>query len=119
MPERFQEEVEMKFKISVIDSTTRSPHSAEEIAAIDEINLYMSERGYRVLAVGMEAPESATVFDNRGNSDLSHSGAFQRGEEFVSGFWVVDVPSEAVAIDLAKECSKACNRKVELRKIIG
>jgi hypothetical protein len=118
MPERFQEEVEMKFKISVIDSTTRSPHSAEEIAAIDEI-LYMSERGYRVLAVGMEAPESATVFDNRGNSDLSHSGAFQRGEEFVSGFWVVDVPSEAVAIDLAKECSKACNRKVELRKIIG
>ena len=75
MPERLQDEIEMKFKISVIDSMTRSPHSAEEIAAIDEINLYMSERGYRVLAVGMESPESATVFDNRWNKDLSQVGA--------------------------------------------
>lgn len=46
----------MKFLVSVIDSTTRSPHSPEEIAAIDEFNDTIREAGQRIFAGGLDSP---------------------------------------------------------------
>ncbi len=54
----------MRFVISVIDSQTRSPHSPEEIAAIDAINVEMRNAGYRVFAGGLDSPDSSKVFNS-------------------------------------------------------
>ena len=109
----------MRFLISVIDSQTRSPHTPEEIAAIDAINVEMVNSGYRVFAGGIDAPSKAIVFDNRNDSTHRSEGSFYSGEEFFSGFWIIDVPSQEVAEELAMKGSIACNRKVELRPLLG
>lgn len=109
----------MRFVISVIDTQTRSPHSPEEIAAIDALNVEMADAGYRVFAGGIDEPAKATVFDNRQNAGQQSDGAFYAGNEFFSGFWIIDVPSREIAEELARKGSLACNRKVELRPLLG
>ena len=109
----------MKFVITVIDTQTRSPHTPQEIAAIDAFNDKLSAAGYRVLAVGLETPQQALVIDARGGEVLSTPGLLHDTTEFASGIWIIDVPSREIAIELAAQGSKACNRKVELRPIIG
>lgn len=109
----------MKFLISVIDTQTRSPHTPSEIAAIDAFNEKLVKAGERVLAIGLESPNDATVVDARGQSIETQSGPLHSTEEFVSGIWIIDVSDHETALQLAKEGSKACNRKVELRPIIG
>jgi hypothetical protein len=109
----------MKFMISVIDSKTRSPHTKEEIAAIDAVNEEMIKGGYRVLAEGIDSPSKASVFDfTTGSSEIT-SGPFVRGEEFFSGLWIIDVPNEEIAREFAEKGSRACNRKVELRPLLS
>ena len=109
----------MRFVISVIDSQTRSPHSPEEIAAIDAINLEMQNAGYRVFAGGLDSPDSSSVFDYRVGSTSKTDGPFKPGSEFFSGFWIIDVPNREIAEELARKGSIACNRKVELRPLLG
>ena len=40
-------------------------------------------------------------------------------EEHFSGFWLVEAPDLETARNLALEGSNACNRKVELRPLLG
>ena len=109
----------MKFIISVIDTQTRSPHTPEEIAEINAFNEKLVKAGQRVLAVGLESPNDAIVVDARGQSIETKSGPLHSTEEFASGIWIIEVSDYETATQLAKEGSKACNRKVELRPIIG
>ncbi|MEY4477053.1 MAG: hypothetical protein RJA31_557 [Actinomycetota bacterium] len=108
----------MKFLLSVIDAVSGSA-TADEVPAIDEFNAELVAKGYWVLAAGVGAPDTATVFDNRAGAGLETSGGYVSADEFVAGFWIVDVPSEAIARELAAAGSKACNRKVELRAFLN
>ena len=105
--------------ISVIDSQTRSPHSAEEIKAIDDFNDKIEAAGQRIMACGMESPATSIVFDYRNGKKVSHNGPLIDSPEFVSGFWIINVTSRDEAEALAAEGSRCCNRKVELRQLIG
>jgi len=109
----------MRFLISVIDSQSRSQHTPEEVAAIDSFNEFLVAKGYRILAVGLEDPKSAKVFDYRTGENSITSGPFLAANEFTSGIWMIDVPTLEVAEELAAQGSQACNRRVELRAIIG
>ena len=109
----------MRFVISVIDTQTRSPHTPAEIAAIDAINVEMQNAGYRVFAGGLDAPSTSVVFDFRENSMQRVDGPFYQAAEFFSGFWIIDVPNKEIAEELAVKASKACNRRVELRALLG
>ncbi len=109
----------MKFIISVIDTETRPPHSSAEIAAIDAFNNKLVSAGQRVLAIGLESPNDSQVVDARAGQTTITPGPLHETKEFVSGVWIVEVADHETALQLAKEGSKACNRKVELRPIIG
>jgi hypothetical protein len=109
----------MRFVISVIDTQTRSPHTPEEIAAIDAINVEMQNAGYRVFAGGLDSPSTSAVFDFRASSTLRVDSPFHQGAEFFSGFWIIDVPNKDIAEELAMKASRACNRRVELRALLG
>jgi hypothetical protein len=39
--------------------------------------------------------------------------------EHIAGFWVIDGPDLGVALKLAAEGSRRCNRKVELRPFLS
>lgn len=107
----------MKYLLSVIDSVSGSGTS-DEIAAIDEFNDHLVANGYWVMAAGVGAPDTATMFDFRDGAERSQTGPYVSSDEFVAGFWVIDVPSDDIAHHLAAQGSRACNRRVELRPFL-
>ena len=111
----------MQYLISVIDegqaAAAGSDYSAtpEEDAAIDEFNARLQAEGYWVFAGGLGAPDAATTIDSRGASVVMTDGPFLESKEFLAGFWIIEAPDLDVALKLAAEGSKACNRKIEVR----
>jgi hypothetical protein len=59
------------------------------------------------------------VFDSRNGAEITIPGPHHPSAEYFSGFWIVTVDSLETAQQLAAEGSKACNRKVELRPLLG
>jgi hypothetical protein len=108
----------MKFLISVIDDLAISGTSTE-MAAIDKFNDDLRANGQFIFAWGLEDPKTATVIDNRNDAGIETGKPLFDSIENISGFWLVEVSDKEIAQKLAFEASKACNRKVELRKLHG
>ena len=109
----------MRFLINVIESIERPAHSRQEIDAIDAFNNEMVAAGERVLAVGIASPENSIQIDNRDGQVKYIKESLADSNEYVSGFWIIDVPNREIALELAARGSKACNRRVELRPLLG
>jgi hypothetical protein len=87
----------------------------EEDAAIDVFNDRLQAEGHWVFAGGLAAPDTATVIDNRGGEAMVTDGPFLESKEYLAGFWIIEAPDLDVALELAADGSKSCNRKVEVR----
>ena len=90
----------------------------QEQAAIDVFNDRLQAEGHWVFAGGLAAPSSATVIDNRGAEAMFTDGPFLESKEYLAGFWIIEAADLDVALKLAAEGSKACNRKVEVRPFV-
>ena len=107
----------MRYLVSMIDDQTGSA-TPSEIAAIDAFNDRLQAAAHWVFAGGLSSPSSATVIDNRGGESLFTDGPFLESKEYLAGFWVIEAPDLDVALKLAAEGSKACNRRVEVRPFL-
>ena len=107
----------MQYLVSVITDTGDLGTPAE-MAAIDVFNDRLQAEGHWVFAAGLAAPSSATVIDNRGGEAMFTDGPFVESKEFLAGFWIMEAGDLDVALRLAAEGSKACNRKVEVRPFL-
>jgi hypothetical protein len=107
----------MQYLFSVIhdDSGLATP---DEDAAIDVFNARIQAEGHWVFAAGLASPSTATVIDNRGEEAMFTDGPFLESKEYLVGFWIIEAPDLDVALKLAAEGSKACNRKVEVPPIL-
>ena len=114
----------MQFLVSVIDdpaslatpdemATVGNPES--ESRTLDAFNDRLVAEGYWVFAGGLAVPSTATVIDNRGGEALFTDGPFVESKEYLGGLWIIEAADLDVALKLAAEGSKACNRKVEVR----
>ena len=108
----------MQYLVSVIDDNAGLATPGED-AAIDVFNDRLQAEGHWVFAAGLEAPSTATVIDGRGGEPLFTDGPFVESKEYLAGFWIIQAPDLDVALQLAAEGSKACNRKVEVRPLHG
>ena len=107
----------MQYLLSVINDSA-SLATPDEAAAIDVFNDRLQAEGHWVFAGGLGAPIAATVIDNRGEAALVTDGPFLESKEYVVGFWIIEAADLDVALKLATEGSKACNRKVEVRPFL-
>ena len=107
----------MQYLVSVITGTTDLA-TADEEAAIDVFNDRLQAEGHWVFAGGLGGPDTATVVDNRDARALFTDGPFVESKEFLIGFWIIEAPDLDVALRLAADGSKACNRKVEVRPFL-
>ena len=110
------QEGHMRYFIGVIDREFGGADHGEH-AAIDAFNDRLVADGHFILALGISSPSRSVVLDNRGGAGIAIPGPLHYTEEFISGFWLIDVPDEATGLALAAEGSKACNRRVEARPI--
>ena len=104
----------MQYLVSVIDDTAGLA-TPDEMTAIDAFNDQLKADGYWVFAGGLAAPSSATVVDNRGSEAMVTDGPFLESKEYLVGFWIIQAADLDMALKLAAEGSKACNRKIEVR----
>jgi hypothetical protein len=107
----------MRYLVSVIDDTTGLA-TPDEMTAIDAFNDRLRADGHWVFAGGLAAPSTATVIDNRGGTLMFTDGPFLESKEYLAGFWIIEAADLDVALELAAEGSKHCNRKVEVRPFL-
>lgn len=107
----------MQYLLSVIhDRLDRA--TPDEMADIDVFNDRLQAEGYWVFAGGLGAPATATVIDNRDGQAVFTDGPFLESKEYLAGFWIIEAPDLDVALKIATEGSRACNRKVEVRPFL-
>jgi hypothetical protein len=115
----------MQYLVSVIDDgqalAAGDNYSAtpEEDAAIDVFNARLQSEGRWVFAAGLGSPSASTVIDNRGEQAVVTDGPFVESKEFLAGFWILEAADLDVALALAADGSKACNRRVEVRPLLA
>ena len=107
----------MRYLVSVIDDKTNSG-TPSEMAAIGVFNDRLEAEGHWVFAGGLADPGAATVIDNRDGAAVFTDGPFVESKEYLAGFWIIEAPDLDVALKLAAEGSKACNRRVEVRPFL-
>jgi len=107
----------MQFLFSVIHDSAGLA-TPEEMAAIDVFNVRLQQEGHWVFAGGLGAPGSATVVDNRDDKALVTDGPFLESKEHLAGFWIIEAEDHDLAVRLAAEGSRACNRKIEVRPFL-
>ncbi len=108
----------MQYLVSVIHDSA-SLATDDEMATIDVFNDRLQADGHWVFAGGLGFPDTATVIDNRGEEPVFTDGPFLESKEYLAGFWIIEAADLDVALKLAAEGSKACNRKVEVRPLLG
>ena len=108
----------MKYLVSVIDEKS-DPGSTARQPAINAFNERLHAEGYWVFAGGLADTDTATVIDNRDGEAVFTDGPFLESKEYLAGFWVIEAPDLDVALKLAAEGSKVCNRKVEVRPFLA
>jgi hypothetical protein len=108
----------MRYLVSVIDDRTGSA-TPTEMPAIDAFNDRLEAEGHWIFAGGLASPTAATVIDNRVGEAVFTDGPFLESEEYLAGFWIIDATDLDVALKLAAEGSKSCNRKVEVRPFLA
>ena len=87
----------------------------EAYADTGAFNQRLQEEGHWVYANGLGAATTATVVDGQGAEPVFTDGPYLESKEYLGGFWIIEAPDLDVALELAAEGSKACNRKVEVR----
>jgi hypothetical protein len=114
----------MQYLVSVIDDgqalaagDNYSATPAEE-AAIDVFNERLQAEGHWVFAGGLGMPSASTVVDNRSEQAVITDGPFIESKEFLAGFWIMEAADLDVALRLATDASKACNRRIEVRPVL-
>jgi hypothetical protein len=107
----------MQYLVSVIDDGAGLA-TPEEDAAIDVFNERLQAEGHWVFAGGLGSPVTATVVDSRGGEAVFTDGPFVESKEYLVGFWILEAPDLDVALKLAADGSKACNRKIEVRPFL-
>ncbi len=107
-----------RFIIFVIDDLSGSG-TPDEMIAIDSFNDKLRANGQWIFAGGLATPENANVIDNRKGAMIETGQPLFPAQENFSGFWLIEAKDAETARELALEGSKACNRKVELRPLLG
>lgn len=108
-----------EYMLSVHHTTTDPPPSGEEMermfADVGAFNERVREAGAWVFAGGLMPRETATTVDHTGEEAVVTDGPFAESKEWLGGFWIIDVADLDEALRWAREGSRACGGKVEVR----
>ena len=106
-------------------STWAPQDFAAHIQFMIDFSKELAEAGELVLAEGLEPPMlTKIVRATSPEAPVITDGPFPESKEFLAGFWIIDVPSEARAIEIAARASSAPGPggapfgiPIELRKV--
>lgn len=91
----------------------------DEMTAIHAFNEQLQADGHWVFAGGLAGPGAATVVDGRKAEPVFTDGPYVESKEFIIGVWIIEAADFDVALKLASQASRHCNRRVELRPFLS
>jgi hypothetical protein len=80
---------------------------AEHIAFQEKLGKELTERGEFIDGQGLAWPDSAKIVVSDGGVPVISDGPFPESKEFLAGYWMVDVETEARALQIAAQASAA------------
>lgn len=83
--------------------------------AVDAFNDKLRAEGSWVFAGGLHPIQTATTVDNTGDAPVVTDGPQAQAKEYLGGFWVIEANDLEAALEWAKDASKACAARVEVR----
>src|SRR5258705_2964326 len=106
----------MEFLLLIEDRRDEAPRAAVGVEEMGKFARELAEQGVLRDAGGPLRPEAEGVRVRvRGGAAVVTDGPFAEGREVVGGYFVVDVPDRAAAIELAKRCPYARAGVIEVR----
>jgi hypothetical protein len=95
-------------------------------AAMGAIHQELTERGELVGAQGLAGPDAAKIVTHDGvGAPVVTDGPFPESKEFLAGYWLVDVESEARAVEIAARTSaapgpggRAVGKEIQVRPVM-
>lgn len=85
------------------------------IDAVDAFNDRVRAAGAWVFAGGLNPIQTAITVDNTGAAPIVTDGPHAPSTEYLGGFWVIEADDLNAALEWAKDASKACAGRVEVR----
>lgn len=93
------------------------PDDVEAVSAMMAYNASMQKAGVLVNCEGLHPPSMGARVSFKGRKPMVVDGPFAEAKEVLGGFWIVDVPSRAAAIEWATRCPGGENEVIEVRQI--
>jgi len=91
-----------------------------------DFNKKLGAAGEFVTGQGLSGPEDAKIVRADKDGRPATDGVFPESKEFLAGFWIIDVESEARALQIAAEISAApgkggvpVNMPIEVRQVMS
>lgn len=109
----------MKFFVAIHRPTDydHSVHITKEVMdEIDRVNEEMVSAGVRVFVGGLRSPKEAKAIHRaEDGSQTITDGPFLNADEYIDGFWVLDVATPEEALEWGKKAAAVCRGSVEVR----
>lgn len=109
----------MQYLVAIHHRDDYDPFAEEDAAMhhdIDLLNEDMMAAGVRVFVGGLKHVSEAKSLARKGEGEVAvRAGPYLETSEHIGGFWVLDVASEAEAIEWGRRAVIACRAPVEVR----
>ena len=89
------------------------------VAQVDVLNNELQEKGVWVFAGGLHPASSATVLKHSDGKILMTDGPYAESKEQMGGFWIIEAPDLAAALEWGRKAATACEGPVEVRPLQG
>lgn len=93
------------------------PEDVDAVSAMMAYNESMQKAGVLISCDGLHPPSMGARVSFKDKKPKIVDGPFAEAKEVLGGFWIIDVPSRAAAIEWAARCPGSDNEVVEVRQI--
>ena len=111
----------MKVAMVILESDERAAGQSEAERNFDALVRWYAElraQGKLVASVRLAPARTATAISWRGQQPIVMDGPFVEAKESVGGFIVLDVATEAEALDIACSLPAKAGARIELRSVV-
>jgi hypothetical protein len=88
------------------------------IEFMQRIDVELTDSGQLVFQQGLADPPQAKAVTMQDGAPVTTDGPVVASNESLAGFWIVDVDSEARAIEIATRISEAADTAIEVRECL-
>jgi hypothetical protein len=90
---------------------------AEAVAAMMKYNEALQRAGILIALDGLHPPSMGARVSFPDGKPVVSDGPFAEVKEVLGGYWMINVPSRAEAIEWAKKCPGGPNEVIEIRQV--